>query len=269
MTWKDHKTLKRISESISGFFPDGIHRVPYYIRQNKTISELGSDIEYSLEKPIEPEIPDEIYHTSAGEIDMSDYGEFGGELRINKKIICNGNFSTIFEYNGEKYVVDSLAHMGTYRFRLIRINNDGTIDTVYSTVDDNPFVFGGTHMAGYYIGEDFTGQESVFFLCDGIEKVEGVIYQGQNLRRERYLLIYNTHREEENQVIRIDLPTDKVEFSDVTSIWCDGIMLAIGCDKQVVMVCLPKKDKPEYWTGEDVETVEKILAYKRELFSRY
>lgn len=64
-------------------------------------------------------------------------------------------------------------------------------------------------------------------------------------------------------MIEINFP-DKVEFNGVTSIWSDGIMLAIGCDNQVVMVYLPNMDV-EYWTelGTD-ETVE-ILKKKHRM----
>ena len=137
--WKDHKTLNRIPESISGCLINGSCKVqPYYVRYNGLSGE-ASALEYSTTEPDKTEISEDIYQTSAGMIEMYDEGEFGGCLKIGGKHICGGNFSTIFEYNGGKYVVDSLSHMATHRFRLIRINDDGTIDVVYSTPDNSPF----------------------------------------------------------------------------------------------------------------------------------
>ena len=65
-------------------------------------------------------------------------------------------------------------------------------------------------------------------------------------------------------MIRIDLPPEKVEFSHATSIWSDGVMLSIGCDKHVIMVHMPDMDT-EYWTGLDEDTVCKLLSKKRDL----
>lgn len=266
--WEDHKKLRHISESISGCNLDVDFRpVLYYIRDNPLV-EPEASLEYSLEKPLPEDVPDEIYQTSAGRIEMEDYGEFGGGLSIGGKHLLYGNFSTIFEYNGEKYVIDSLAHLSTYRFGLFRVNDDGTVEKLYSTADDPTDLFGyhgGASMDAYYIGEDVTGTEAVFFLCSGIViDADGEVNSPARSHRERFLLIFNTHREKEHQIIRIDLPVDKVEFYRVTSIWSDGMMLSIGCENQVVMVFLPNMDT-EYWTGIDEKTVSRLLEKKHSL----
>ena len=41
--------------------------------------------------------------------------------------------------------------------------------------------------------------------------------------------------------------------------WTDGIMLAVGCDKQVVMLYLPSMDV-EYWTSLDEDIVKSLLV---------
>ena len=252
-TWKDHKTLRHISESIAAYrLDEGFISKPYYVREDP-LAGPEAPLEYSTEKPQADEIPDEIYHTSVERIELENYGEFGGGLIIGGKLITGGNFSTIFEYNGEKYVVDSHAHMTLHRFGLFRINDDGSIEKIYSTEEYDPrglfWGHGGSSMNAYYIGEDVTGTEAVFFLCSGIIfDTDGLITSGDQMHREQYLLIFNTHREKEHQIIRIDLPVDKVEFCYVTSIWTDGMMLAIGCENQIVLVFLPNMDT-EYWTG--------------------
>ena len=274
--WKDHKTLNRIPESISGMSIDGDHKpYPYYVRYNGLMKE-DSALEYSTEKPEKGKIPEELYQTSAGRIEMYDEGEFGGCLKIGGRHICNGNFSTIFEYNGEKYVVDNLAHMGTHRFGLIRVNDDGTTEMIYRTDDNNPFGYffsSGGAMAAYYIGESIIGTEAVFFLCTGYENPgftwpeddkeknkTDLFERNKKFQRIRFLLIFDSHREKEKQFIRINLP-DSLEFSYVNSIWSDGVMLAIGCDKEVIMVHLPDMDI-EYWTGLDKDLVERLLKKK-------
>ena len=67
---------------------------------------------------------------------------------------------------------------------------------------------------------------------------------------------------ESDPCIRINLPCDKVEIGAATSIWTDGIMLAVGCVNEVVMVYLPEMDV-EYWTQLDTDEVERILEEKR------
>ena len=83
--WEDHKKLRHISESISGYNLGADFRsVLYYIRNNSFV-EPEASIEYSLEKPPTEDVPDEIYQTSAGRIELEDYGEFGGGLSIGGK----------------------------------------------------------------------------------------------------------------------------------------------------------------------------------------
>lgn len=67
---------------------------------------------------------------------------------------------------------------------------------------------------------------------------------------------------ESDPFIRINLPCDKVEIGAAISIWTDGIMLAVGCMNEVVMVYLPEMDV-EYWTQLDTDEVERILEEKR------
>ncbi|MDD6657519.1 MAG: hypothetical protein PUE95_09545 [Lachnospiraceae bacterium] len=118
--WKDHKTLNRINENISGWYTGNSYRcTPYYIRYNPE-AEFKNSIEYTTEKQPEVEYPDEIFMTSAGKIDLYDEGEFGGHLSIGGKTVCQGNFSKIFEFKGSKYVIDDLRHMMSYTFRLIK-----------------------------------------------------------------------------------------------------------------------------------------------------
>ena len=260
--WEDHKKLRHISESIAGITINGRPAVePYYIRNNKDV-EPEASLEYSLEKPSAKGVPDELYETSAGKIVLCDEGEFGGYLQIGGKQICNGNFSTIFRYNGEKYVVDTLAHMGTYRFRLIRIFDDGSIEVVYNSNEDDYYDTLGrvscAAMDAFCIDKDMFDNEVVFFLCSGINTANP-----EHIRKVQYLLMFDSNRKD-HQLIRIDLPVDKIEFSHVTSIWSDGMMLSIGCDKQVVMAHLPDMSI-EYWTGLDEDCVKQILEKKHAL----
>lgn len=297
--WNDHKTLNRINESIAGWHTDNCYRSePYYIRYNPNV-EIRNSIEYTTEEQPEVDYPDEIFKTSAGEIDLYDEGEFGGHLAIGGKTVCQGNFSKIFEFKGSKYVIDDLRHMMSYTFRLISVNDNGTIDVLYDadqyaalhdvyysiTREDrlaDPEVckkFYTTKwnrteddiqrykldldcsvgLDSFYIGKDFCGAEKVFFLCSGH------IFNHKKEGRERftdvqYLLMFDPENEA-NPFIKIELPADKVEFSGVSSIWTDGIMLAIGCDREVVMVHLPDMSA-EYWTELETEEVEEILKHK-------
>ena len=83
--WKDHKTLNRIPESISGCLINGSCKVqPYYVRYNGLSGE-ASALEYSTTEPDKTEISEDIYQTSAGMIEMYDEGEFGGCLKIGGK----------------------------------------------------------------------------------------------------------------------------------------------------------------------------------------
>ena len=62
-------------------------------------------------------------------------------------------------------------------------------------------------------------------------------------------------------LVRIDMPPEKIDFCEVTSIWSDSLMIAVGCDKEVVMAYLPTMDV-EYWTELDDEAVSCILKKK-------
>ena len=242
--WKNYKTLNRISRSIAG-----------YHEGNK----------YSAE----------IFKTSAGEIELCDEGEFGGYLKIGEKVVCNGNFSQIFEYKGEKYVIDDLKHMACYHFRLIQVNDNGTINILYDAddyaklhreydskiqiVDQTDADDEKKHsmrkapspeeieryklnyncsvgLDTYYIGMDSDGIECVFFLCSGL--LFDLSKNGsQRYKKIQYLLKYNPE-DKKRPFVRIDLPEDKVDYNAATSIWTDGKMLVIGDDKQVVTVVL-------------------------------
>lgn len=261
--WKDHKTLNRIDESIAGWYDCKSYRCePYYIRYNSE-ARSSQGLEYTTEEQPEVEYPDEIFKISAGEIDLFDEGEFGGHLAIGGKTVCRGNFSQIFEFKGDKYVIDDLHHLLSYTFRLIKVNDNGTIDVLYDAnqypgISDNSVSVG---LDAFYIGDDFFGSEKVYFLCSGFI-YNSPIKKTERLTRVKYLLIFDPENKS-NPFIRIDLPVDKVEFSGVTSIWTDGIILAIGCDKQVVIVNLPDMSI-EYWTELESEEVEKILKRKHE-----
>lgn len=124
--WKDHKQLNRISESIAGWHIGKYTNTPYYIKYNPAV-DFANSIEYSLVAPTQQEYPEDLFQTTAGRIEMFDDGEFGGYLAIGGKKVCDGNFSIIFEYAGDKYVIDSLRHMCSGTFRLIRVNDNGTI----------------------------------------------------------------------------------------------------------------------------------------------
>ena len=111
----------------------------------------------------------------------------------------------------------------------------------------------------FYVGRDFCGNEKVFFLCSGHicnYKKEG----RERFTDVQYILMFDPENETD-PFVKIELPADKVEFSGVSSIWTDGIMLAIGCDKEVVMVHLPDMSA-EYWTELEFEEVEAILKEK-------
>lgn len=278
--WKDHKTLNRINENISGWgslSDNPFKHVPYYIRHNPHVDPEKS-IEYTTE--IQPKVsyPDEIFMTSAGRIDLYDEGEFGGHLEIGGKMVCQGNFSKIFRFKGEKYVIDDLRHMASNRFRLIKVNDNGTIEVVYNaggmerdgqdvdyTVAPGA-IYGMRDMEysigldAFYIGQDFCGNEKAFFLCSGFiwnYKEEG----NERYTEIQYLLMFDPDNESDT-FIRIDLPCDKVEIGAAISIWTDGIMLAVGCMNEVVMVHLPEMDV-EYWTQLNADEVERILEEKR------
>ena len=201
-----------------------------------------------------------MYQTSVGRIVLCDKGKDGGYLEIGGKQICTGNFSTIFEYNGEKYVVDSSGYNCKFHFRLIQIRDDGSIETIYNSAEaayyDSLGMMSGASMDAYCIDKSILDYDTVYFLCSGINMVNP-----DRIRRVQYLLMFDTYRKD-NQLIRIDLPWDKVEFLRATSIWSDGMMLSIGCDKQVVMVHLPDMNT-EYWTGLDEDTVDKLLEKKK------
>lgn len=55
-----------------------------------------------------------------------------------------------------------------------------------------------------------------------------------------------------------------MDFADVTSIWTNGEVLAVGCDKQVIIVNLLDK-KTEYWTELDSQSVSNIIEKKKQL----
>ena len=278
--WKDHKTLNRINENISGWGSlsgKPFKHVPYYVRHNPHVAPEKS-IEYTTE--IQPKVsyPDEIFMTSAGRIDLYDEGEFGGHLEIGGKLVCQGNFSKIFEFKGGKYVIDDLRHIASNRFRLIKVNDNGTIEVVYNAggmerdgqdVDytvASDAIYGMRDMEysigldAFYIGKDFCGNEKAFFLCSGSiwnYKEEG----NERYTEIQYLLMFDPDNESD-PFIRINLPCDKVEIGAAISIWSDGIMLAVGCMNEVVMVYLPEMDV-EYWTQLDTDEVERILEEKR------
>ena len=112
----------------------------------------------------------------------------------------------------------------------------------------------------FYIGKDFCGNEKAFFLCSGSiwnYKEEG----NERYTEIQYLLMFDPDNESD-PFIRINLPCDKVEIGAAISIWSDGIMLAVGCMNEVVMVYLPEMDV-EYWTQLDTDEVERILEEKR------
>ena len=285
--WKDHKQLNRISESIAGWHIGKYTKTPYYIRYNPAV-DVTNSIEYTLVAPHEQTYPKHLFQTTVGKIEMFDDGEFGGYLAIGGKKVCNGNFSQIFEYDGEKYVIDSLRHMCSGTFRLIRVNDNGTIEVIYDSdkyrkfrtelllkmklenrKDDAPTVaereqyelnmISQVGLDGYYIGNDLEGNEAVYFLCSG-ELIDLDKSGRERYQSIKYLLIFDKYNENAPLVI-IDLPPEKIDFCDVTSIWSDGLMLAIGCDKEVVMAYLPTMDV-EYWTELDDEAVSCILEKK-------
>ena len=266
--WKDHKTLRHIKESISGWSEgENPNYQPYYIRMNPEV-EPENSIEYTTEKQPEADYPPEIFMTSAGKIDLHDEGEFGGYLAIGGKQVLDGNYSKIFEYCGEKYVIDDLKHMACATFRFARVNDNGTVDILYDAEQEEKIKYGEEErnrvspeigLESFCIGEGIEGEQVVYFLC------KGTVYNFtkedlERYNKKQYLLIYNVNNKE-HPFIRIDLPTDKVEFSMVTSIWCDSMMLAIGCDKEVVMVYLPTMET-EYWTGVDESEERAILKVK-------
>jgi hypothetical protein len=260
--WRYIREMNRIKESIAGWdYKNNNFSIPYYIRNNENAAPEKS-IEYTTDKQPKTEYPDEIFKTSAGEIKLYDEGEFGGKLEIGGKTICSGNFSKIFMYNGEKFVIDDLRHMCSYRFRLIKINDDGTVEEMYNAEENmSPNLECSVGLDDYYIGKDVTGAESVFFLCSGL--IFDLSKKGiERYSDVQYLLIFNLNNKN-NPFIRIDLPT-KIEFSDVTSIWSDGMMLVIGCDKEAVLVYLPEMEV-EYWTELGENEVAEILEGKKKL----
>ena len=285
--WKDHKQLNRISESIAGWHIGKYTNTSYYIKYNPAV-DFANSIEYSLVAPPQQEYPEDLFQTTAGRIEMFDDGEFGGYLAIGGKKVCDGNFSIIFEYAGDKYVVDSLRHMCSGIFRLIRVNDNGTIEVIYdsdkyrrfreelllkmksenrsdlipTTAEREQYELNRVSQVGldgYYIGKNLDGNIAVYFLCSGelidLDKTGKDRYQSV-----KYLLMYDKFNETA-PLVRIDMPPEKIDFCEVTSIWSDSLMLAVGCDKEVVMAYLPTMDV-EYWTELDDEAVSCILKKK-------
>lgn len=290
--WKNVRSMNRIHESISGCNCNGRFRpIPYYVRVNNDVDDPYDSIEYSNEKPEEKKPPKELFRISAGEIQLCDNGEFGGYLKIGNTMIRKGNFSKIFEINGEKYVIDDLRHMCSERFELIKINDNGTCETIFNADEyadihrmyaENageefvPDYYSFARLAhteetkkykldyicnvgldAYCIGKDYLGNEAIFFLCSGyVERFDAEkIYRA----KLEYLLVFNPGKE--IPLVRINLPADLVGFEDVTSIWSDGIILVIGCYNQIVIVHLPDMSV-EYRTDIEEKDVATILEHK-------
>ena len=264
---KDYKTLKRIPESIAGY--DSCYPDYCYVRFNP-VADSEKAIEFTTDWQPGEFYPPERYHeedylTSAGYIEMVDNGEWGGYLSIGDKEVLTGNFSRFFVCAGERFAVSSLHHMSLASFGLARIYDDGTAEYIYHSnkyekrhqkIKDGEVNIG---FDGYFISKGRKGHEVVYILCSGdvwdYEKP-----QGEKRKIVRYLLAYD--KERKRPFKRIDLPSDKVEYGQVSSIWTDGKTLAIGTDHEVVIVNLSTMDT-EYWTDLDDENIKIRLLEKR------
>lgn len=258
--WTSYKNLNRIEESIAGWNLGNRQKtLPHYVRGN------NNEIEYTTKRQPKPKYSEELFNTKAGKIKMVDEGEFGGALFIGGKMVCGGNFSQIFEHNGIKYVIDDLKHMFSMEFRLIQINENGSIEVLYDANKENEKVFGrhcSIGMDAYYIGKDHDGENTIFFLCSGM--IFNHSYNGpRNTKVISFLLKYKPGNKEK-LFERIDFPDNELDFAGVNSIWSNGEMLAVGCDKQVVIINL-SNNKTEYWTELDKESVSKIIEKKRKI----
>ena len=87
---ENYKTLHHISRSIAEYYEENRYSPKlYYVRYNaKAIDE--ESIEYNTIKPKDIKYSNEIFKTSAGEINLYDAGEFGGYLKIGEKIDVEG-----------------------------------------------------------------------------------------------------------------------------------------------------------------------------------
>ena len=257
--WINHKKLNRISGSISGCLYNGKeYRVPHYVRYNPNVR--GED---SLECCADNEGVCNIINGidgTVGVVEIVHKTDAEDCITVNNKAVSTGRFSSLFEYGGYVYVIENYDDMGVCSFRLLKIIGTQTVETVVDSKDlcfckaatengDSENRQVSIKVDTFCIDRDITGSDAIFLLCSGVE------FHGD--KEIRCLVVYNPSNKE-HPVIKVDIPAEKLEYSDANSMWTDGIMLAVGCDKQVVMLYLPTMDV-EYWTLLDKNIVSAFL----------
>lgn len=260
--WINHKKLNRISGSISGCLYNGKeYKVPHYVRYNPNVR--GED---SLECCANNEGVCNIINrleVSYGVVEIVHKTDAEDCIMVNDKVVRTGRFLSLFEYDGYVCAIENCTNMnmGICSFRLLKVVNTQTIETAGDSKDlcfsktatengDSANRQVSIKVDTFCIDKDITGSDAVFLLCSGVKCRED--------KEIKCLIIYNPSNKE-HPVIKVDIPAEKLEYSDVNSMWTDGIMLTVGCDKQVVMLYLPAMDV-EYWTSLDEDVVKSLLV---------
>lgn len=268
---------------------------PIYVRNN------NGKIEYSLDVCQEElidtfleykkyEVPNEIYQTTIGEIDLYDEGEFGGHLEINKKFIINGNFSHIFMFKNRKFVLDSRQHMACKNFRIIEIFDNGEIEILYDAdklgelhkkyyeeiCDSYEENFKNEKRDSrleikhqlwknfkeeyklnlqYEVGFDIMkkNENKLLFFCEG--SIFDLDKRGVERSKEIYYILEYDGENFMEYPIEI-----KDYISGVNSLEYDeeNKIFYIGCDKEII-ICNAKTKKCEIYTNLDVNREELLI----------
>lgn len=258
--WINHKRLNRIFGSISGCLYNGKeYRVPHYVRYNPNVR--GED---SLECCVNNEGVCDVINrleVSYGVVEIVHKTDAEDCIMVNDKIVSTGRFLSLFEYDGYVYAIENYDDMDVCSFRLLKIVDAQAVETVVDSKDlcfykvateneDSRNRQVSIKVDTFCIDRYITGSDAVFLLCSGVKF---------HVNKEiRCLVIYNPSNKE-HPVIKVDIPAEKLEYSNANSMWTDGIMLAVGCDKQVVMLYLPSMDV-EYWTSLDENVTKSLLA---------
>lgn len=258
--WTNYKKLNRISGSISGCLYNGKeYRVPHYVRYNPHVR--GED---SLECCADNEGVGNIinrFEVSVGVVEIVHKTDAEDCITVNDKVVRTGRFLSLFKYGGSVYAIENCTYMGVCSFSLLKVVNTQTVEVVVDFKDlcfckvatengDSENRQVSIKVDAFCIDRDITRSDAVFLLCSGVE------CHGD--KEIRCLVIYNPSNKE-HPVIKVDIPAEKLEYSDANSMWTDGIMLAVGCDKQVVMLYLPSMDV-EYWTSLDEDIAKTLLV---------
>lgn len=273
--WRPISELKEIKHGISGHsYKPADHKMKagaYSCRANAK-SELGECTSYCINEPLcirdsngiieytdhfvkiqgtfingaVYHIDDSLLNTKAGKITLSDEGEFGGYLAVGNKTFKYGNFRTIFKFKDRRFTVDSLNHMLMNTFRLIEINDDGTITEIYDANKlDNGLepTFENRYNFGYSIIK--VEQDHLYVICSGHRRVN------KELIYESYLVDYDG-----TSITKTSLNLEDVSI--INSLIFKDSMMYLGCDKEVVQYNL-KDNTYKIFTNKSDEVIAELL----------